>query len=307
MSVTVTPDKVLEAKEESPGILDEIKVWLKKPIVQGALLVVATLVAAYLPLFKYVYRLWFEEKDSYYSHGALIPLLSIGIIYSNRDKLRDIPYKPNILGAILAVVAIYVAWAASRTSQFAALSVLFVFNLLCSALFIGGWRWLRALAVPSLYMLFGLPVWQSIIDKYTTPLQLISTQAAFKILELTVGNTLRIDSTTLAVNNFELNVGVPCSGLRLLIAVGAFMAFFIVIARLPAWKNAILAALVLPLCVAVNGLRIAMIGIVGGEFGGEAGHQFHDYSGYISLIVCFLALKWLTDTMEGKQKDENPV
>jgi exosortase/archaeosortase family protein len=69
------------------------------------------------------------------------------------------------------------------------------------------------------------------------------------------------------------------------------------IARLKWWANTLMAALVLPLCLFINGLRIALIGVVGEEYGRSAGLQFHDYSGYVTLLVCFFLLfkiaRWL--------------
>jgi exosortase/archaeosortase family protein len=54
--------------------------------------------------------------------------------------------------------------------------------------------------------------------------------------------------------------------------------------------NLIFAASILPLALFINGLRIALIGVVGNAWGPEAGAQFHDYSGYITLILCFFIL-----------------
>lgn len=289
-------DLVQEGEPSRPW-QDELKEFISKPIVKSALALVALVVVAFLPLFSYVYQLWFVEKDSYYSHGAFIPVIAAYLIYDNRQHLKQIPFKPNILGLIGVLVAGPIVWVASRTTQFAPLSILFVITLISSVLFIGGWKWVKATVLPILYLLFGLPIWQSVIDNYTNPLQTISTKAAFALLKMASADTLKIDETTLMVRQFELNVGVPCSGLKLILAVSAFMAFFMMLAKLNWWKNIVLVALVLPLCILINGLRIAMIGIVGGQFGPEAGHQFHDYSGYISLIVCFFLLKKITSLM----------
>jgi exosortase/archaeosortase family protein len=85
-----------------------------------------------------------------------------------------------------------------------------------------------------------------------------------------------------------LDVGVPCSGLKLLLALSAFSVFFVLIANLKWWANAFMLAFVLPLALFINGLRIALIGVVGDTMGSDAGHQFHDYSGYITLLLCFV-------------------
>jgi len=62
------------------------------------------------------------------------------------------------------------------------------------------------------------------------------------------------------------------------------------IANLRWWANLLMFAVVAPLCLFINGLRIALIGIVGDRLGSEAGHAFHNYSGYVTLILCFFLL-----------------
>lgn len=280
----------------------EAKEVLSIPIVRWSLIVVLCSVLCFFPLFQYVEFIWLEEKDSYYSHGPLIPIIAGYLLYSERARLARIPRESNKLGLVFLVAMVYVVWVASRTTQWAPLSVLFVLCMLSSVLFIGGWKWVKATAAPILFLLFGLPMWQTIIDKYTNPLQQISTKVAFKILTSMPLDAIKLDETSIMVRGFQLDVGVPCSGLRLILAVASFMVFFILIAKLPWWKNAILAASVLPLCVALNGLRIAMIGLVGGQFGEAAGHQFHDWSGYISLVLCFFALNWMTKAMGWKNE-----
>ncbi len=83
---------------------------------------------------------------------------------------------------------------------------------------------------------------------------------------------------------------VPCSGLKLLVALTAFTAFFMMIARLKWWGNAALALLVFPLALFMNGLRIALVGMVGDQMGHDAGIAFHDWSGYLVLVLCFYLL-----------------
>jgi exosortase len=98
------------------------------------------------------------------------------------------------------------------------------------------------------------------------------------------------DPTTIVLNSYTLNVAVPCSGLKLVLALAAFVMLFVLIARLPIWANAILLLSILPMALFFNGLRIALIGMVGEGYGHDAAAQFHDYSGFITLGICFFSL-----------------
>ena len=137
-------------------------------------------------------------------------------------------------------------------------------------------------------------MWDHLIDSYTLRTQMASTNFSVWILDRLSFNVYRADATTIVLDKFTLDVGVACSGMKLVLAVFAISVFFMIVARLRWWGNAILVASILPLSLVVNSLRIVLIAYVGNTYGGEAGKRFHDYSGYISLVVCFLILMKLT-------------
>jgi exosortase len=174
----------------------------------------------------------------------------------------------------------------------AVLALSFLVFALAAIWFVAGWKWMVALSLPVLYLGFALPLWTGAIDLYTNPLQIYSTQVAYKLLQVFGFDPYRSanDPTAIHLSNFTMDIAVPCSGLKLILAVSAFTAFFMMIANLRWWGNLAMAALILPLCLFINGLRISLIGVVGDTYGEDAGMAFHDYSGYITLLVCFFLL-----------------
>jgi exosortase len=146
-------------------------------------------------------------------------------------------------------------------------------------------------------------MWSLVIDNFTTPLQQISTVMSTTILrlcQLHPISTVVDNNPVVYVGNFALNIAVPCSGLKLLIAVTAFALLFIAISDLKWWARLVMIGITLPLCIFINGLRIALIGIVGDMWGDDAGHKFHDYSGYIALAICFFILMRVTRALGWK-------
>ena len=239
-------------------------------------------------LFTKLPTLWMQ--DDYYSHGFLVPVISGYVIYRWWPRLQAIPVKPGY-AALLFFPIILLAYRAAAIFDIQQLvSLCFVAWLLLSVWFTAGIRWALALALPILYLVFMLPLWSGAIDVYTNPLQLLSTKVAFHLLNLFGQDPLMVDPTSILVKAYTLSIAVPCSGLKLLLAVTAFTGFFLMIADLKWWGKTAMVAFILPLCLFINGLRIALIGMVGGAWGDDAGHKFHDYSGYITLIVCFVLL-----------------
>ena len=236
------------------------------------------------------------DSEGYYSHGFFMPLTAGYVIYRNWPNLLKLPVKPSAWALIPLLAIVVLLKPAVGATLLAMLSVMLVLSILAGVWFVAGWRWMVGVASPVLYLLMGLPVWTMAINGYTNPLQLLSTRVAFTMLKLTGFGPLQ-DDTVIHLDHFNLDVGVPCSGLKLIVALSAFTWFFMMIAKLKPAANILLAMLILPMALLFNGLRIAMIGSVGEIYGDAAGHQFHDYSGYIMLLVCFFSFykiaRWL--------------
>lgn len=245
----------------------------------------------YNRLFLDLWHLWLAD-DGYYSHGLLVPPICGYIVWRNWGRLKTIAVKPAMIAVIPLIGLSWIAYRAGTVGISLIMSLCLIASLLMAEAFVAGWRWMLALAPATLYSAFAMPFWNSAIDAYTNPLQKLSTKVAFQILRLTDHDPFmsRLDDTTIMLNRFTLNIAVPCSGLKLLLALCAFVVFFVLIARLRWWASVIMLVSILPMALLFNGLRIAMIGIVGDAYGEAAGMAFHDYSGFITLIICFFAL-----------------
>ena len=282
------PVAIAEKEEKRRFEFDWNKIRSSPAFYPGVALLVG-LFAMFWGLFEELPALWFGD-DGYYSHGILVPLISGYVIYRWWPSLKNIQVKPSYIYIVPLLATLWIARAAVAYNVGLVSSGLLIICLLCGIAFIAGWRWMMGLALPTIYLAFCLPVWNMAITYYTNPLQVTSTKVAFKMLEITGFQPLREDNL-IYLGSYHLDVGVPCSGLKLVLALYAFTIFFAMIARLRWWANVILILIIpLPLALLVNGLRIMMIGVVGYYKGDEASMQFHDWSGYISLIVCFLIL-----------------
>ena len=287
-----------ESGESRRPEFDWNKIRSSPGFVPGVALAIGVL-AAFWSLLSSLPAIWFAD-DGYYSHGILVPFISLYVVYRWWPNLSKIPVKPAVYSLVLLVPLLYFIVRPAEVNRVDQLtSVCLILCVLLSVAFIAGWRWMFALSLPTLYLAFALPIWNMAITYYTNPLQLLSTKVAYHMLEW-VGKEpfSRGDNFIYLGSGFQLDVGVPCSGLKLVLALYAFTFFFAMIARLRWWANVILIGVIpLPLALFINGLRIALIGIVGDTWGNDAGHTFHDWSGYITLIVCFFILfriaRWL--------------
>ena len=294
------PDQNEEETKEDGSLLEKgigflrtcDRTWLALTI--AAVLIIGLL---FWPLLNQLPYMWlglgsweFRSGDGYYSHGVLVPFISGYIIYRRWPQIKDIPVKAGWIALVPLLASMWILWAANAADIHLIRSYALIFCLLSVSWLVAGWRWMWALSPGVLYLMFALPVWTGFINNYTNPLQIYSTTVSYYLLKVFGFQVYKGDPTTLFMDHFELSIAVPCSGLKLVVAVTAFTVFFILIARLRWWSNVLMAAAVLPLCLFINGLRIALIGVVGEQQGRTAGFAFHDYSGYITLIVCFFII-----------------
>lgn len=293
----VLPDVPVEDSSQS-SVADEkaktsfdYRAIISSPAFVPALAVLIGFVAVFWHMLFGLPNLWLGD-DGYYSHGFLVPIITGYVIYRWWPKLKLIQAKPAYLLVVPLLAVLWVAKASTVNEVESLTSICMVATLILSVGFIAGWRLMFATCLPLMYLAFALPIWNMAITVYTNPLQVYSTKVAYKMLELAQFHPIRggEGGNVIYLENFTLDVGVPCSGLKLVLALAAFTAFFMFIGNLKWWSNVIMAVLVLPLALFINGLRIMMIGVVGDNYGSEAGHKFHDYSGYIALIVCFFIL-----------------
>lgn len=291
----------LETKQEKGSILDDVQGYLRLVLdwIKGGGLVrvsrhelflpsvvgILGLCAMFWPLLRQIYKMWNEDDN--YSHIILVPFLIVWQLHRRRDMFVESQRKVAPLVLVLLAPLAYFQYIGFIGDWWAMQSICFVAAIfgVVWTLFGGTLAW-RAL-FPILFVFFMLPIASSYLDANTNELQIASTTVAEKILALTGFNPSRLDPTSIQLNSYALNIAVPCSGLKLLVAVTCFTCHFILFARSSLNFNFMMLLMIVPLCLVMNGLRIAMIGMVGEQWGAPAGAAFHDWSGYIMLLICF--------------------
>lgn len=275
---------------ESPQILAWIKEQLSKRDVQVGLAALAALLLLFMDLTIRTARDWFNP-DSYYQHGPLVPLAMLYIYHVRRDKIERHALKPGWWALpILIFLVMFQVFAVFSSFFVGAQAYVFVATLVVTTVVLYGLPRAWAMAPATLFVMAGLPMWSRLIDDSTNRLQIWSTDGAYVMLKAVGMNPIRLDPTVIHLDNFELLIAAACSGMKLTLAMIATVVFIILVARLKWWANLVLLALSLPLAVAINSLRITLIGIFGDKISSEAGFLFHDYGSYLTLALAFYIL-----------------
>jgi exosortase len=153
-----------------------------------------------------------------------------------------------------------------------------------------GWRSLRTLAFPLLFLLFALPMPQ----RFAGPLQAflqewVTTLAAFSLRAL--GYACERNGFVLTLPSGKLGVIEACSGIRSVTALTAVAALIAYWRGMRLFRGVLYVALSLPVIIAANVLRIVVTGVLLESVGSRAIHgTAHDLLGFGAILVALAGL-----------------
>ena len=235
-----------------------------------------------------------SDKQSFgadYSHGFLIPFVSLSVVWSRREEIKLAPKQICLWGLGVIVMALAFHWLGAKMQQTRLSLISLILLLWGIPLYFFGWKMAKLLIFPCAYLIFCVPL--NFLDALSAPLQMVATSMAHGLL-----NGLGIEcervGTQLMSPFFRLNVEAPCSGLRSLLAMTALSAVYAYYTQKSFVAKWVLFLASIPIAVAGNIGRIisiALVSITAGQQFGTGLH--HDWSGYvlfalaISLMIGF--------------------
>lgn len=278
---------------------------LNKPAIFIALLIALL----YFRTFAWLLNSWLTEP--YYSHGFLIPLISVLILWQNiresakgtRDGTRNseanlesepLPFKPGII--IFAIgLALYIIGFITIFPFLTALSFLFTTSGLI--LYFYGKARMRASLFPIAFLIFAIPLPIVFLEKVAYTLQALSARYPVSLLEL-LGIPVTRVGAEIHLPAASFTIGLPCSGMNSLISLLALAVLFIYLLNCAVYKKAALFCLAVPIAILANILRITLLLLIAHAYGAEtAGGFFHTLFSPLLFILAVLFLILLSIAM----------
>lgn len=212
-----------------------------------------------------LHSLWGNEQ---WQHCWLV-LPAIGIIlYAQRKQLASLTELGTPWGLSILILAFAIYWAGYRVENYylGFLSVhLMVGGLI---LWLGGWRWLSALAFAYGFLVFVWPLY-FLENSITFPLRMTMAKSSALVLDH-LGVPVSVIGTGIvsaadpliglrAGELFRIDVADPCSGIRSLFALIMIAALYGHFTLKAWWQKGILIASSIPLAMLGNLARILML------------------------------------------------
>ncbi|MDP3791841.1 MAG: exosortase/archaeosortase family protein [Candidatus Omnitrophota bacterium] len=270
-----------------------------KVIIKFAACLVLSLIA-YIPTIWWMIDRW-SAKESYYSHGFLIPIISVFIMWQKRSVLGKIKISGNMLGLwiITLCLLIHVVCAALRIYFLSGFTlIMLIYGMV---LFFFGLEMIRKLTFPILFLFAMVPLPLAIIGNLTVQLKLLATQLSVLTLNK-IGFRCIQDGSFIRMPSSFIEVAAPCSGLRSIISLVTLGLLFAYVVKTSFLKKSILFLSSFPIAIATNVMRITMVSIVNDLYGGKvAMGVFHDFTGFLVFAAAFLGLFGIAQLIGAKQ------
>ena len=262
----------------------EIIKKFKKQLLAGIIFIIA-----YFPIFNWMWDRWFVA-DSYYSHGILVPFVTIFFIWQMKDELKAITPKKSRIGIALILCGLFIYLLSSIlriyfTAGFSMLVVLYGMVLL-----FWGKEIFSKIAFPLAFLVFMVPIPEVAVVNISFRLKLFAAQVATVLL-----NNMRIpairDGSVIKMRTSQVVVDDVCSGLRSLISLTALGSIFAYMMKDKMFKRVLLFLSTIPIAILTNVCRVIILASVSEIWGTEYIEGFiHDATGYMVFGLAFILL-----------------
>lgn len=269
-----------------------------------------------LSLLRTMVTTWYTDSGKW-GYAFVIPLFSLFLLYSRRAEIYAAPRRSSIAGLFIMLLGIagellHVLMPAFPGSLYVS-QVCVVITLFGLVLYLGGWKLMWIVWLPILFLLFAVPMSDSIYTRIALPLQKVAARGAVVMLSIFID---RIESSSSMIELFsrsgqfqKLTVAEACSGMHLLLA---FLALGVAMAYLedkPIWQRVVLVLAAIPIAVFCNVIRVAITATMYYIDKKELGDGFmHKMTGVVMIVPAFgmlWLLGWLLKLVFVEVEDED--
>jgi exosortase len=274
-----------------------VPAWLQAGVV------LALIGVTYHRTFQALWSTWTTNDN--YSHGPLVPLVSLALTWRLRERLAALPRRPDARGIALVALGCLMQVAGVRADVFALQGwSLIALAFGASLTFLGG-PLTRALAFPIAYLGFMLTFPPFVMNTLSFALKGITVELSTRAAEA-LGAVLQRDGMSLVLATGVLEIEQPCSGLRSLLALVATGVVFGYLQPGAWWRRVALALASVPIAMLGNAARITALILVAHYVDVKhATGKVHDASGYVVYAVALAVMLGLRALLRPRRTVED--
>jgi exosortase len=233
------------------------------------------------------------SQDPQYSHGYLVPVVAVALVWFRRRQFAAQPMQPSLWGIALLLLGTGIRLASAYLYYFwpDRISILPVVAGVCVA--VGGWRALRWAWPSIVFLVFMMPLPSSLQGLLTDPLQHVATESATYLLQ-TLGLPAQAEGNVILLSEVDLGVVEACNGLRMMVTFFAVAAAVVLLLQPEWWQALVILISAIPIAIICNVVRLVTTGILYETVGEDiAQFAFHGWPGPWLMMALASALLYL--------------
>ena len=266
------------------------------PSQRGPLLALAgitlLLIVAYWDMLVLVSSAW--QEDALYSHGYIIPIFALGLMWMRFQPFRPVPTVERWIGLGILVGALLIRLFGVYMTMNPIDRISFPIAIFGALMMVGGWHTIRWAWPGPLFLVFMFPLPSVLEQNILWRLQTLASVGSTFVLQ-TIGMSAFREGNLIRVPGADLNIADACSGLRMVTIFLALAVAMVFLVERPWWDKFVILLSAIPIALIVNIIRITVTGILYWMVGPE--NQFaqklgHDWAGYFMMPLA-LGFLWL--------------
>ena len=218
-----------------------------------------------------------------YSHGWLVPLCSLALIFWWRKPLEPAARSAQLIGLALIAGSFLFRLLCASYRIITLDMYTFVPALAGVFLMVGGWKMFRWAWAPIAALIFMYPLPDEATRYLLGPMQTLATIVSTFALQTLGLDAFREGNKIVLGDTHVLGVVDACSGLRMLTIFVWLALMIVLVGDGEWWENAVILASAIPIALVVNSIRITVTGVMYKINPAMAEKIFHDWAGYFMM------------------------
>jgi exosortase len=254
----------------------------------------------FFPLFPSLAREWMTGQSQNYSHGFMIPLLSLYFLWHDRDELSKTAASPSMAGILimLAGLVFYVFARAGYQLFFQCLSMLVVlFGVVYAQ---AGSRIASKTAFAISYLVLMIPIPTIVFSTIAFHLRMFTAKPVYLILRL-MGMNANLRGNIIDMPTCSITIASECSGFRGFTVFAAASLAIGYLLHKSIRSRVILFVSAMALALVMNVVRIVSIAVITDMLELDRVLLVVDrMAGYVVLMIGVILLFGISDLLKEK-------
>jgi len=269
-------------------VKNETPEWIKKyPFwISCALVVVVGIL--YYPVLIGLADDWWNDPD--YSHGLLVPFISLYFLWERRARLQKLSRRPDYRGLLVLFSGVALLTLGNAGSELFLMRISLIISISGLLISFLGFPTLKAMLFPIGFLFFMIPLPAIVFNAVAFPLQLFAAQTAAFCLQVVKIPVLR-EGNLIYLASSIMDVTEACSGIRSLMTLSALGTLFAYITQKTNLKRGLMMLSTIPIAIFSNAFRVTGTGLLAQYVGEEAAQGFyHTFTGWLVFVAAFFML-----------------